>query len=84
MHWAELAFDVGWLLLGVSLSAGVAVACFRRSRCLSGHPVPTSLLIALAAGLVPLLWLVVWAVDKDRTDREWQRHRLERATATPG
>ncbi|TCI98648.1 hypothetical protein [Aeromicrobium sp. IC_218] len=84
MAWGELAVDAWRLLLWVVIPAAVGVACFRRSRHLSGRPVPTSLLIAVAAALVPLLWLVVWVVNKDRTDREWQRHRLERATVAPG
>ena len=80
VRWAELALTGLGTALALALTAGVAVACFRRSRHLSGHPVPVSLLIALAAALVPLLWLVVWAVNKDRTDREWRRHRLDRAS----
>ncbi|WP_019144902.1 hypothetical protein [Aeromicrobium massiliense] len=78
---AELVLSAVSTVLAVALSLAVAVACFRRCRHLSGYSVPHSMLVALAAGLVPVVWIVVWAVNKDRTDAEWHRHRRGRATA---
>lgn len=72
--WGELLFTVtNWVAFLL-----VAVASYRRSRCLSRYPVWRSLLIGVFAGMWWPLWLIVWFVNRDRIAWEWREYRRER------
>lgn len=71
---------VGAVLVGIVLA--VAVASYRRSRCLSGHPVWKSLAIAAVSGLLWELWLVVWWVNRDLVARRWRERRARDVEAS--
>jgi hypothetical protein len=70
-----VVFVACWLV-----AIAVAVASFRRGRCLSRYPIWKSLLIALAAGSFPLVWLIVSIAKRQQLAREWSNYRHERAS----
>jgi hypothetical protein len=74
-----LSVAYGAFLYGTSVA--VAVASYRRSRCLSGYPIWRSVIIALISASFQLLWLIVWWVNRKRIAEEWDRWRAIRADA---
>lgn len=62
----------------------VAVASYRRSRCLTGHPVWKSVVIGAVAGIFWELWLVVWYVNRERIADQWRAHRQAKQLALAG
>lgn len=65
-------------LLSVAIFLAVAIASYRRSRCLSRYPVWKSLAIAVAAGAFWIVWLLASVINRDRLAREWSQYRHER------
>ncbi|VXC23584.1 hypothetical protein [Aeromicrobium sp. 9AM] len=76
----EIVFSV--LLTAIILAVGVA--SYRRSRCLSGHPVWKSIIIGAVAGLCWELWLVVWYVNRERIATQWRDYRQAQQPALAG
>jgi ABC-type arginine/histidine transport system permease subunit len=70
---------IGALLPAIILA--VAVASYRRSRRLSGHPVWKSIIIGAGAGLFWQLWLVVWFVKRGDIADRWRAHRQTKQPA---
>jgi hypothetical protein len=73
--------EVFMFLANAALFLGVAVASYRRSRCLSRYPVWRSLLIAVAAGAYWPIWLLVSVINRKQLDREWRMYEQEREIA---
>ena len=69
----ELGTAYGIFLYGTS--SAVAVASYRRSRCLSGYPIWRSVIIAFLSASFQLLWLIVWWVNRKRIAVEWDHWR---------
>ena len=69
----ELGTAYGAFLYGTSFA--VAVASYRRSRCLSGYPIWRSVMIALLSASFQMLWLIVWWVNRERIAVEWDHWR---------
>jgi hypothetical protein len=72
------------ILIGALLPAivlVVAVASYRRSRCLTGHPIWKSIIIGAAAGLFWELWLIVWYIDRNRIADQWRAYRQAKQPA---
>lgn len=92
MEHSPLSVTTGELIVGVlaatialTVFMTVAVASYRRSRCLSRYPVWRSAIIAVFAGLFPALWLIGSLINRDRLQREWQSYNAdhEARTLTP-
>jgi hypothetical protein len=73
---------IGAMLLAIVLA--VAVASYRRSRCLTGHPVWKSIIIGAVAGLSWELWLIVWYVNRKRIADQWRAYRQAKQPALAG
>ncbi|MCW2799112.1 MAG: hypothetical protein JWQ70_584 [Aeromicrobium sp.] len=74
----ELA-DAIFTAVTTALSVAVAIASFRRSRCLSRYSIPRSLLIGAVSASFMELWLIVWWVNRKRIADEWDMWRRERS-----
>jgi hypothetical protein len=70
--------------LGCAIVVAVAVASYRRSRCLSGHPIWKSIVIGVVAGAFWQLRLIVWWVNRERIASEWREYRQAQPTTVPG
>lgn len=70
---------IGVLLLAIILA--VAVASYRRSRCLTSHPVWKSILMGAVAGIFWELWLILWYIDRERIADQWRAHRQAKQSA---
>lgn len=69
--------EIVMTLVNVAIFLAVAIASYRRSRCLSGYPVWQSLAIAIVAGAFWLVWLLASVINRDRLAREWDQYRRE-------
>lgn len=58
----------------------VAVASYRRSRCLSGYRIWASLIICLIAAWFWVLWIVLSLVNHRRITREWRAYYTTRVS----
>lgn len=67
----------------IAIVVSVAVASYRRSRCLSKYSVPKSLAIAVASGLFWEIWVIASIVNRERLRMEWARYRHDHASDTP-
>jgi hypothetical protein len=75
------------ILLSVFLLAivlAVAVASYRRSRCLSGHPIWKSVAIGVVAGAFWELWLIVWYVNRENIAQKWLEYRQTQQAVLAG
>jgi hypothetical protein len=70
--------DVLVLALNWAIFLAVAVASYRRSRCLSRYPVWRSVAIAVVSGMAWLIWLLASVINRDQLAREWRAHRGRR------
>jgi hypothetical protein len=68
-------------VLGCAIVVAVAVASYRRSRCLSGYPIWKSVVIGVVAAAFWELWLIVWWVNRKRIAWEWSKYRREQRPA---
>jgi hypothetical protein len=73
---------IGALLLAIIVA--VAVASYRRSRCLTGHPVWKSIIIGAVAGLFWELWLIVWYVNRKHIADQWLLYRQSKQPTLAG
>jgi hypothetical protein len=73
----ELGTAYGVFVYGTSFA--VAVASYRRSRCLSGYPIWRSVIIAFLSASFQLLWLIVWWVNRKRIAVEWAHWQARRS-----
>jgi len=73
---------IGVVLLAIVLAVGVA--SYRRSRCLTGHPVWKSIIIGAAAGLFWELWLIVWYLNRRRIADQWRAYQQAKQPALAG
>lgn len=66
------------------LGCAVAVASYRRCRCLSGYPIWRSVLIGLLSGFYAGIWVIMSAYNRKRIVAEWDDYRnLHRKSPTP-
>jgi hypothetical protein len=75
---------VGYGVLLYSASAAIAIASYRRSRCLSRYPIWRSSIIAFLSASFQMLWLVAWWVNRNRVAQEWNRWRTDVAGRQQG
>lgn len=62
-------------LVQAAIFGAVAVASYRRSRCLSAYPIWKSVLIAGVSGSFWILWIVVSIVNRNQIAWEWDRYK---------
>ncbi|WP_456696597.1 hypothetical protein [Aeromicrobium sp. P5_D10] len=84
MEHSPLSVTTGELIVGGLVAAicavvflAVAVASYRRGRCLSRYPIWHSAIIAVLAGLFPAFWLIGSLVNRDRLQLDWQRYHAD-------
>lgn len=58
--------------------AAVAIASYRRSRCLSGYRIWASVIIAVIAGTFWVLWLMYSLIDRKEIRRAWREYYTSR------
>lgn len=73
------ALEIALPFVGIVIGLVVAVASYRRSRHLSGHPVATSVVIGAVAGAFWLVWLVFSWVNRERIAELWRQARASPA-----
>lgn len=56
----------------------VAIASYRRSRCLSKYPIWQSVIIAALAGWFWPLWLVFSLMDRKQNAQDWRNYHATR------
>ena len=79
---SALSVTPGELILVVTgwpIVLAVAIASYRRSRCLSGYPIWKSVIVGAVAGWLWVLWLVFWVLDRKRIAQEWRDYRAARS-----
>jgi len=74
---AESLSVIATQILVWSAVIAVAVASYRRSRCLSGYPIWRSVLISIVASAFVIFWLIAWWVNRERIADEWAQWRAE-------
>lgn len=67
-------------LLLIAIIVAVAVASYRRSRCLSGYSVLKSLATAVLSGVFWEIWVIASIVKHQQLRTDWARYRLDRET----
>lgn len=77
VFWPELLAG-GQIVIGFA----VAVASYRRSRCLTGYAIYTSLAIALISGIFWQIWIILSILDRRQTAKDWADHRRRRRNAS--
>lgn len=70
-------------LLGIAVMVSVAVASYRRSRCLSDYSAPKSLAIAVLSGVFWRIWIIASLLNRKRLRMEWARYRQRQASDEP-
>lgn len=70
-------------LVGIAIVVSVAVASYRRSRCLSRYSVPKSVVIALVSAAFWQIWVIASVVSRERLRMEWARYRHGQASDGP-